>query len=301
VRSRPGIAIAGPACAGSARTTTTARSDPVLTRFAPAPTGYLHLGHVANAIWTWGWARSVGAQVLLRIEDHDQQRSRPAFAAAILDDLDWLGFQADLGPARQSDPDAAAAYDAALERLRAEDRVYGCDCTRSTFAAWSREQGRPWIGPGCPGDCRDRGRDGPVLRAFIGSGSEAWTDLLLGARDAMVAPSGDPPVRDRHGNWTYALCVVVDDLRQGVDLVVRGRDLLDATASQIRLARLLGRSAPPNFAHHPLILRPDGSKLSKSAGDSGVRELRHAGVTPADVRARAGAASGAEPAQWSVG
>jgi glutamyl/glutaminyl-tRNA synthetase len=117
----------------------------------------------------------------------------------------------------------------------------------------------------------------------------------------MVAPSGDPPVRDRHGHWTYALCVVVDDLRQGVDLVVRGRDLLDATASQIRLARLLGRSAPPNFAHHPLILRPDGSKLSKSAGDSGVRELRHAGVTPADVRARAGAASGAEPAQWSVG
>ena len=95
-------------------------------------------------------------------------------------------------------------------------------------------------------------------------------------RQGDVAANGDLPVLDRHGNWTYGFCVVVDDLRQGVDLVVRGEDLLEATAAQIRLGRALGRGAPPAFAHHPLVRRPDGSKLSKSAGDTGVRELRAA-------------------------
>jgi glutamyl-tRNA synthetase len=94
-------------------------------------------------------------------------------------------------------------------------------------------------------------------------------------------------VRDRHGNWTYGFCVVVDDMRQGVDLVVRGEDLLAATAAQIRLGRSLGRGTPPAYAHHPLIRRPDGSKLSKSAGDTGVRELRAVGHTPSEVVALA--------------
>ena len=263
-----------------------------LTRYAPAPTGYLHLGHVANAVWTWGLAASAGAKVLFRIEDHDRQRCRPEYDTALLEDLDWLGFAADSGPVRQSDPDALAAYEGALARLRADGLVYGCDCTRSTFAAWANDNGRAWSGPGCPGDCRARGVSGPVLRVALGDGGEGWSDLLAGPCRAALASSGDLAIRDRHGNWTYGFCVVVDDARQGVDLVVRGRDLLEATAGQIRLARVLGRATPPAFAHHPLITRPDGSKLSKSSGDTGVRELRAAGHSAAEVIEMAATATG---------
>jgi glutamyl/glutaminyl-tRNA synthetase len=268
-------------------------SEPVatLTRYAPAPTGHLHLGHVANAVWTWGLAASAGARVLLRIEDHDRQRCRPEYDEALLEDLDWLGFRPDLGPVRQSDPDAAAAYDRALARLRADGLVYGCDCTRSTFAAWAEANGRSFSGPGCPGDCRSRGVAGEVPRVALGDGSEVWADLLAGPCRGDVAPSGDLAIRDRHGNWTYGFCVVVDDLRQGIDLVVRGKDLLEATAGQIRLARVLGRATAPTFAHHPLITRPDGHKLSKSSGATGVRELRAAGRSPAKVIEMATAAT----------
>jgi glutamyl/glutaminyl-tRNA synthetase len=267
-----------------------------LTRFAPAPTGYLHLGHVANAVWTWGLARTAGARVLLRIEDHDRQRCRPEYDAALLEDLDWLGFRADLGPVRQSDPDARAAYDDAASRLAAAGVVYGCDCTRSTFRAWADDNGRAWTGGGCPGGCRDRGLAGPVLRVALGGGGEAWTDALVGPCRDEVAASGDLPIRDRHGNWTYGFCVVVDDTRHGIDLVVRGMDLLHATAAQIRLARRLGRADPPRFAHHRLVRRPDGRKLSKSAGDTGVREQRAAGRSPDEVIELAARAVGMPPA-----
>lgn len=254
-----------------------------LTRFAPAPTGFLHLGHVANALWTWGVARAVGARVLLRIEDHDRQRRRPAFDAAILEDLAWLGFEPDAGPVRQSDDEAQAAYAAAAERLRDDGLVYGCDCTRSSFERWASERGRPFTGIGCPGRCRERGLEGPVLRVALGAGSESWMDGLVGPVQGEVTPAGDLLIRDRHGQWTYGFCVVVDDRRQGLDLVIRGRDLLHATPAQIRLGRLLGRAAPATFLHHPLILRPDGSKLSKSAGDTGVRELRATGRSATEI------------------
>jgi glutamyl-Q tRNA(Asp) synthetase len=268
------------------------------TRFAPAPTGYLHLGHVANAVWTWGVASAVGADVLLRIEDHDRQRCRPEFDAALLEDLGWLGFAPDAGPVRQSDADAERAYAETCERLRGDGLVYGCDCTRSTFTAWARVQGRAWSGPGCPGSCLERRVEGPVLRVVLGGGTEAWTDLAVGASGGSVAPVGDLPIRDRHGNWTYAFCVVVDDLRQEIDLVVRGVDLLEATTTQIRLARVLGRASPQTFLHHPLVRRPDGSKLSKSAGDTGVQELRAAGVSAPEVITRAATATGF--AEWSA-
>jgi glutamyl/glutaminyl-tRNA synthetase len=263
-----------------------------VTRFAPAPTGYLHLGHVANAVWTWGLADRTGAEVLLRIEDHDRQRCRPEYDAALLEDLGWLGFRADRGPVRQTDADALAAYEASLARLRDAGLVYGCDCTRSTFLQWATVNGRPWSGRGCPGGCRERGVAGPVLRVALDDGRESWTDRIVGRHEADVAPNGDLPVRDRHGNWTYGFCVVVDDMRQGVDLVARGEDLLAATAAQIRLGRALGRGTPPAYAHHPLIRRPDGSKLSKSAGDTGVRELRAKGSSPDDVIALAASATG---------
>lgn len=263
------------------------------TRFAPAPTGYLHLGHVANAIWVWGMAAANGARVLLRIEDHDRERSRAAYDAALLGDLAWLGFVPDAGPVRQRDDEAPR--DAALQRLRTDELVYACDCTRSTFATWAAEHRGPWRGPGCPGGCRDRGLSGDeqlTLRVALGTGDEAWNDRCLGPRVGEPSASGDLAIRDRHGNWTYSFSVVVDDLRQDIGLVVRGEDLADATPAQIRLGRLLGRSEPPVFAHHPLIRKPGGAKLSKADGDTGVRELRAAGQSPAGVIGTAAAAVG---------
>ena len=228
--------------------------------------------------------------MLLRIEDHDRQRSRAAFADAILEDLAWLGFRADDGPIDQSGAEAADAYQAALERLGDDGLVYRCDCTRATFATWARDRGRAWTGAGCPGACRRRAIPGDSvtsLRAALGDGTERFVDLLAGELDGGVAGTGDLVVRDRGGNWTYGFAVVVDDSRQGVDLVIRGEDLLQDTPRQIRLARLMGRPAPPRFLHHPLIRSAGGAKLSKSDGDTGVRDLRVAGSSPADVRAEA--------------
>jgi glutamyl/glutaminyl-tRNA synthetase len=261
------------------------------TRFAPAPTGYLHLGHVANALFVWGLARASGRQVILRIEDHDRQRSRSAFDAALLEDLAWLGFVADSGPVRQSDD--WTPYEAALERLHEDGLVYACDCPRSTFVAWAREHGRSWSGGGCPGGCRERrGNDGPGvgLRVVLGDGDEAWNDERLGPQRDTPNREGDLLARDRHGNWTYPFCVVVDDMRQGVDLVIRGEDLLEATARQMRLGRLLGRGEPPTYYHHPLIRKRGGAKLSKSDGDTGVRDLRTRGLSPDAVVGEAAAA-----------
>jgi len=111
------------------------------TRFAPAPTGFLHLGHVANAIVVWGLAAQEGADVLFRIEDHDRIRSRPEYDAALREDLAWLGFASDEGPVRQADD--PAPYEAAIERLRSDGRVYGCTCSRATFDVWEREHVQP--------------------------------------------------------------------------------------------------------------------------------------------------------------
>lgn len=141
-----------------------------------------------------------------------------------------------------------------------------------------------------PGCLWDRALDGPVLRVALGGGRERWMDELVGPCEGLVGAGGDLPVRDRHGQWTYGFAVVVDDFRQGVDLVIRGRDLLDATPDQIRLGACLGRLPPATFAHHPLIRRPDGSKLSKADGATSVRELRAAGRTPQDLIAEAIAA-----------
>jgi glutamyl/glutaminyl-tRNA synthetase len=264
------------------------------TRFAPAPTGELHLGHLVNVLYTWGVARATGGRVILRIEDHDRQRSRRAFEVALLEDLERLGiapdeptiatFRSGTTPYRQSD--VPALYRAAVDRLRADGLVYACDCARSTFAAFERERGRPWRGIGCPGGCRARAlpeERGLGLRVALGAGSERWLDLLAGPVTDEPAATGDLLVRDRLGNWTYALCVVVDDQRHGVDLVIRGRDLLHATAAQIRLARLLGRPAPPAFLHHPLVRHGSGAKLSKARGDTSLRSMLDAGRTPAEL------------------
>ncbi len=275
------------------------------TRFAPAPTGLLHLGHLVNALYTWGIARATGGRVVLRIEDHDRQRSRPAHEAALLDDVERLGLLPDVpllaelrtGPSAYRQSDDAAPYEAAVEALRAEGRVYACSCARVALLAWH--------GPGCPGACRERGpRDdapGTALRAWLGDGEETFDDLLLGPQAGDPSADGDLTLRDRHGNWSYPLCVVVDDDRHEVDLVVRGRDLLDATPRQLRLGRLLGRTKPPAFLHHPLLRNPSGAKLSKADGDTAIRDLLDGGATPADLLGFAAAAVGLVEAPRPLG
>ena len=290
------------------------------TRFAPAPTGRLHLGHLANALYVWGLARRAGAEVILRIEDHDRQRCRPEYETALLEDLDRLGLAAHrpstdelrAGPSEYRQSDSGAAYEAAIAALRARDLVYACDCSRTTFEAWRAANGVPWIGAGCPGGCRERGLDvdgvlagaGPDgsagLRAALGGGDEAWTDLLLGERAGPVAPSGDLLVRDRNGNWTYGLCVVVDDIRHGIDLVVRGEDLVESSPTQIRLGQLLGRPSSPAFAHHPLVRRPDGTKLSKAEGSMALGELVDAGRSAAELVGEAAFQVGLLPASRPI-
>ena len=260
----------------------------VLTRFAPAPTGYLHLGHVLNAQYIWELARLSGARVLLRIEDHDRERCRPEYERALLDDLDWLGFRPDLFPteafrqgwceSRQSD--RGAVYAAAAQELAGRGLLYGCTCSRREIAE-SAGDGGPELR--YPGTCRERGHplaDGLVWRLRLEPGEETFDDLLLGAQvQEPAAQCGDLVIRDRLGNWTYQFVAAVDDFRQGIDLVIRGQDLLASTGRQIRLARLLGREQPATFAHHELIMKSPTQKLSKADGDTGVRDLRAAGWT----------------------
>ncbi len=240
----------------------------MLTRFAPAPTGYLHIGHVVNALFVWGFAERHGGRVLLRIEDHDRQRCRPEYEAALLEDLDWLGFVPHITAPRQSDRDDA--YRIALERLIARGLVYGCDCTRKEIG-----------GPRYPGTCRDRGlplTDDVGWRVRIGDGVEFFRDIFLGPQEQEPSTEfGDVLVRDRHANWTYQWAATTDDYLQRITHVIRGVDLLDSTGRQLRLARLLGRTDPIHFGHHPLVMKSPTQKVSKSDKDTGIRDLRAAG------------------------
>ena len=246
----------------------------VVTRFAPAPTGYLHLGHVCNARHIWNFAREHRGRVQLRIEDHDRQRSRLEFETAILEDLDWLGFVPDQIVPRQSERDDA--YTRVLDDFLRRGLVYGCTCTRADVG------GAPYANT-----CRDRGV--PIghdvnLRIRIEPGTERFTDLLCGAQSQNPADQcGDLMIRDRLGNWTYQWAATIDDFLQGVTHVIRGMDLVDSTGRQMRLARMAGRETPATFMHHPLIMKSATQKLSKSDGDTGIRDLRRRGLTPADV------------------
>ena len=256
------------------------------TRFAPAPTGYLHVGHVLNAIYVWGVAQAMGARVLLRIEDHDRQRSRPEYERALVEDLAWLGFESS-ATLRQSDRDAV--YEEALGRLREAGLVYACDCSRKQIGAARY-----------PGTCRNRGLDeapGRGIRVRMDEGEETFDDLLIGRQTQSPAEqAGDVLLRDRHGMWTYQFAATVDDYVQEVTHVIRGDDLLDSTGRQIRLARLIGRAEPPVFLHHPLIMKTPEQKISKSDADTGIRELRAGGWSAGRVIGFTAALAGLIPA-----
>jgi glutamyl-tRNA synthetase/glutamyl-Q tRNA(Asp) synthetase len=261
-----------------------------LTRFAPSPTGRLHLGHIVNAIFVWGVARALGGRVLLRIEDHDRERSLLEYERGILDDLAWLGLEPDAHAPRQSE--RSAAYESALATLHARGLVFACRCSRREIGAGAV----PGLQPRYAGTCRALGLSatpGLALRVRLGTGIETFDDARRGVEEQDPdAQCGDLLVRDRAGQWTYQFAVTVDDWEQNVDLVIRGEDLLSSTGRQMRLARLLGRRHPAVFLHHPLLYGPRGVKLSKSNRDAGVSALRADGWTPEAVLGEAAARAG---------
>lgn len=245
-------------------------------RFAPSPTGRLHLGSLRTALVAWLFARSQSARFLVRIEDLDPQRSRPEFERAQLDDLRALGLDWDEPPVRQSD--RTALYEQAIASLQAQGRLYPCFCTRAEIReAASAPHGALPEG-GYPGTCRalsesERERRIAAGRPFalrVDAGAERieFEDRLRGRCHGLV---DDFVVRRADGIPAYQLAVVIDDAAQGVGEVVRGADLVDSTPRQILLARLLGLPVPL-YAHVPLVFGSDGSRLAKRSRPPALRD-----------------------------
>jgi glutamyl-Q tRNA(Asp) synthetase len=274
----------------------------VVSRFAPSPTGLLHLGHAHSALRAFAAAQAAGGRFLLRIEDIDASRCRPEFEVAIFEDLAWLGLSWEQPVMRQSQ--RMAPYAAALARLEAMEVVYPCFCSRKEIQAEiARSASAPHGPEGAlyPGTCRrlseaerDRRRaEGQpfALRLDVGravrlTGPLAWRDRRRGV---AAAPEllGDVVLARKDAPASYHLAVTVDDAAQGVTLVVRGEDLFHATHVH-RLLQALLELPTPDYDHHPLLRNEAGERLSKRDGALSLRALREAGRTLGEVRRLAG-------------
>jgi glutamyl-tRNA synthetase len=263
-------------------------------RFAPSPTGRLHLGNARSALLGWLDLRSRGGEFLLRIEDLDPERSRPDAVAGLVEDLAWLGLDFD-GPVwRQSE--RGPAYLDALGRLEAAGRVYPCWCSRAEVARAASAPHPGEEGPIYPGTCRrtptPRPGRSPALRFAARPGPTRFVDRLHGPVEQEVAAAvGDFVVRRADGVASYQLAVVVDDAASGVTDVLRGDDLLGSTPRQLQLLEALGLPAPA-YAHVPLLVEPDGRRLAKREGALTVAALRAAGARPEAVVGALAALSG---------
>jgi len=261
-------------------------------RFAPSPTGDLHLGSAATALVTWLAARAAGGRLVLRVEDIDTPRVVPGAEARQLEDLRWLGLDWDEGPDvggphgpyRQSE--RTDRYETALADLERRGLTFRCDCSRREIAEVASAP-HDEDGPRYPGTCRDRRaaatapawKRPPAVRLAVPPGEVVVDDAVQGRLVQDVAARvGDFVLRRGDGVWAYQFAVVVDDVAMGVTEVVRGADLLASAPRQVLLARLLGAVAPA-FAHAPVVLAPDGTRLAKRDGAATVRELRRAGTS----------------------
>ena len=265
-------------------------------RYAPSPTGPLHLGNLRTALLAWLFARSQGAAFLMRVDDLDSSRVRPGVAEAQLADLAALGLDWDGPVVRQSE--RLELYDAAIARLDDAGLLYPCYCTRAEIREAVSAPHGPLPEGAYPGTCREltaarraeRARTGrpPALRLRAAGTVVAFTDRLRGPRQDAV---DDLVVRRNDGAAAYNLAVVVDDAAQRVGEVVRGADLLQTTARQLHLAALLGLPAPV-YAHVPLVLGPDGVRLAKRHGAVTLADRAARGETADEVRARLAASVG---------
>lgn len=271
----------------------------IVTRFAPSPTGLLHLGHAHSALFGWHKARDEAGRFLLRIEDIDPARCRPEFEAAILADLAWLGIDRD-GPVRRQS-DHLADYRRTLDRLTGLGLLYPCFCSRKDIAAAASAPHGP-EGVLYPGTCRNLPADEVRMRQERGdpyalrldvakasrlSGPLTFHDQKEGAVPVQPGLLGDVVLARRDAPASYHLCVTVDDDRQGVTLVTRGVDLFHATHIQRLIQAVLGLKCP-YYAHHLLVTNAAGVRLSKRDGAMSLAALRESGRSPAEVRAMAG-------------
>ncbi len=286
------------------------------TRFAPSPTGYLHLGHAAAALFAWRHARTApasqgGGRFLLRLEDIDPTRCTAAYAEAIAEDLAWLGLTWDGAVRIQSAhlPD----YRAALERLAARDLLYPCFCTRADIAREAARSAAAPHGPGpdgpggalYPGTCRRLSAAERAGRLAAGHPHALRLDIARATAEAIAiagpltyhersegrlachpARFGDIVLARKDAPASYHLCVTHDDALQGVTLVTRALDLKPATDIHRLLQTLLGWPEP-HYAHHPMLCGADGKRLAKRDHATTLRDLRAAGATPAGILARA--------------
>ena len=279
----------------------------VATRFAPSPTGPLHLGHAFSALTADDFARRHGGSFLLRLEDIDRSRSKPEWAKEIERDLTWLGVTWD-GPVLRQAP-RLGAYRAAIDGLWARGLLYSCTCTRADIAAAlsAPQEGAVPVGPDglvYPGTCREGCRTGSTpdgvlrldMRAALDlvGGGMWYVELGGGARDRiavtrehLVEQAGDVVLARRDMGTSYHLSVVLDDHAQGITHVVRGRDLAEATAIHVLLQRLLGCRTPA-YLHHSLIRDASGKRLAKRHDARAIREYRSRGASPADIRRMVG-------------
>lgn len=282
--------------------------SPAVTRFAPSPTGGLHLGHVYSAWFAQSQAHAAGGRYLVRIEDIDAARCRPEFERAILDDLAWLDLASD-GPVRRQS-DHMTDYAAALARLDGAGLIYPCFCTRADIRAEiERAGGAPQgpDGPVYPGICRrlvpaaraDRvvAGDPHALRldmaaACHAAGSLHWHDRAAGPIEATPAAFGDVVLARKDTPTSYHLAVTVDDAIQGVTLVARGIDLFAATHVHRLLQALLGLPVP-DYHHHELLTDAAGNRLAKRTGAETIATLRAASHDAAAIRGMAGIRDGA--------
>jgi glutamyl-Q tRNA(Asp) synthetase len=272
----------------------------VTTRFAPSPTGLLHLGHAASACFAAD--RAKGGRFLLRIEDIDRGRCREEFVGAIFEDLAWLGLTWEPPVRRQSLH--FAEYGAALDRLAARGLLYPCFCTRADIKEMGGAPHGP-DGPIYPGTCRhlsDGEREARreagkpfALRlkmdeAMQAAGPLEWHDLAAGIQQARPDLFGDVVLARKDTPASYHLAVTLDDATQGVTLVTRGMDLFPASHLHRLLQALLDLPVP-RWHHHPLLTGEDGKRLAKRDGAPSIRSMREAGLTPGEVLRRAGGCS----------
>jgi glutamyl-tRNA synthetase len=286
-------------------------------RYAPSPTGALHLGNARTALLAWLDARSRGGAFVMRVEDLDRARIPAGAEARVLDDLAWLGIDWDEGPDRGGpfapyrQSERTATYDAAVDRLLAAGRAFPCACSRADVArAASAPHAADEEGPRYPGTCRGLDPDAvraraaaqgraPAIRFAGGAVGVAFTDEVHGPVPADPAGVDDFVLRRADGTAAYQLAVVVDDAAMQVTRVVRGDDLLSSTARQLALYQALAL-APPAFAHVPLVLSPGGERLAKRTRPVSIASLRERRVAPPVVVGALAASAGLCPPAAAV-